>query len=405
MTFWFLTAAIAICVALILVSAVRAARADESVVSAAESDIAVYKDQLSEVDRDLARGVLSEADADSVRTEIARRLLEADKRRSGKSSASDGLALPAIGLIGTAVIAGTFALYNWIGAPGYGDLPMKERLATLETMRANRPAQTQAESEARSALPAAPEASEDFLSLMERLRAAVSARPDDIEGLTLLAQNEARLGRYAEARAAQEQLVAAKGADATLSDRLTLLDTMVFAAAGYVSPEAETVLNGILADAPDMGAAQYYFGLVEAQNGRPDRAFPVWRRLLEQSPPDAPWVPVIRSEIEAVAAAAGARYELPELRGPTAADVAAAQDMSPEERQEMIQSMVAGLGERLATEGGPPEDWARLISALGVLGQAERASAIAAEAETVFSNDRDALDMIEAARRRAVNGQ
>ena len=49
----------------------------------------------------------------------------------------------------------------------------------------------------------------------------------------------------------------------------------------------------------------------------------------------------------------------------------------------------------LATEGGPPEDWARLIGALGVLGQTERAEAIAAEARVVFADNADAVDMIE----------
>ena len=182
-----------------------------------------------------------------------------------------------------------------------------------------------------------------------------------------------------------------------MEERVTLLDLMVFAAGGFVSPEAEAVLSGILRDAPENETARYYAGLLFAQTGRPDRAFPIWRRLLETSTPDAPWVPVIRAEIEGIAAAAGIDYTPPETRGPSAADVAAAQDMTAEERQEMIRGMVEGLADRLATDGGPPEDWARLIGALGVLGDTERARAVADEALEVFADSPEALAAIEAA--------
>jgi cytochrome c-type biogenesis protein CcmH len=87
--------------------------------------------------------------------------------------------------------------------------------------------------------------------------------------------------------------------------------------------------------------------------------------------------------------------------GPTAEQMEAAAEMSPEERMEMIRGMVGGLSDRLATEGGPVEDWARLIGALGVLGEAEQARAIADEAEEVFAGDDLALSMIAEARMRA----
>jgi cytochrome c-type biogenesis protein CcmH len=75
--------------------------------------------------------------------------------------------------------------------------------------------------------------------------------------------------------------------------------------------------------------------------------------------------------------------------------------MSDAERMEMIRGMVEGLSDRLATEGGPPEDWARLIGALGVLGNAEQAAAIADEAEQVFAGNDAALSLIAEARMRA----
>ncbi len=401
MVFWLIIIAVACCVTAVLVASTRTSAGDSNVRGEVNSDIAVYKDQLAEIDRDLARGVLSDEEAEQVRLEVSRRLLDADKRQANGGIAQSDSPRLAFGIMAFVILIGGGVIYAGLGAPGYSDLPIKSRLAALDKARASRMSQTEAEEQARAVLPQAEEVSEEFLALMKRLRAALVERPDDIQGLTLLAQNEARIGRYAEARAAQERLLAAKGEDAVLADHLRLLDVMVIATAGYVSPEAEVLLQKVLKQAPESGPAQYYLGLVEAQNGRPDRAFPIWRRLLEASPPDAPWVAVIRQEITGVAAAAGVQYRPPEIRGPSAADVAAAEELTAEERQDMIRGMVEGLSERLATEGGPAQDWARLITALGVLGEASRAKEISDEARLVFADDDSALGLIEDARSQA----
>lgn len=398
MVFWLAPILIATLVAVLLLRALRSPR--DTGLTAADSDMAVYRDQLKEVDRDLARGVLTEAEAEAVRTEVSRRLLEADRRGRPHASASEGRILPAAVIVVALLLAGSFLLYGRIGAPGVADLPMAERLASLDAAARSRASQAEAEERARALLPEAPPADQSFLELMDRLRAALADRPNDVQGLTLLAENEARLGNYTAAREAQERLVAAYGADAPMGERVALLDLMVFAAGGFVSPEAEAVLSSILSAEPENETARYYAGLLFSQNGRPDRAFPIWRRLLETSAPDAPWVPVLRAEIEGVAAAAGVNYSLPDQRGPTATDMAAAQDMTDEERQEMVRGMVEGLAERLASDGGPPEDWARLIGALSVLGETERARAVADEAVQVFADNSDALGIIEAARAR-----
>ena len=316
------------------------------------------------------------------------------------SAAAGSLGLAAALVLGILLLGGG-ALYMQIGAPGAPDLPMATRLQALAEARDTRPGQAEAETAAADILPLAPPAEAEFLSLMDRLRGAIEERPDDIQGLTLLAQNEARLGNYVAARQAQQQLVAVKGELATPDDRLMLLDMMVFTAGGYVSPEAETQLVRILNADPDNGSARYYAGLLQAQLGRPDIAFPIWRRLLESSPPDAPWVAPIRDQITDLASAAGVRYTPPEIRGPSAADVAAASDMTAEDREEMIRGMVDGLASRLASDGGPPQDWARLISALAVLGETDRARAIADEAEQVFAGNTDALAAIATARAQA----
>ena len=94
---------------------------------------------------------------------------------------------------------------------------------------------------------------------------------------------------------------------------------------------------------------------------------------------------------------AGVNYALPAIgtgRGPSQDQIDAAQDLSPAERMEMIEGMVSGLGERLATDGGPVEDWAQLISALGVLGRMDEAAAILANARQAFGADPTAVDIL-----------
>lgn len=398
MMFWALAILITVATAASLMVALRR---DSDAQSGATSDLQVYRDQLKEVDRDLARGVLTEAEADTVRTEVSRRLLEADKRASASAVSGTGKAWPAVVLVITVLLGGGWYLYSTIGAPGYRDLPMATRLAEIADVAANRMPQAEAEELAAQNLPPFPEPDERFSELMDNLRSVLKDRPDDIRGLTLLAENEARLGNFAAARAAQDRILELKGDDASPEDLITSIDILVFAAGGYVSPEAEEVVRRLVNLSPEDGAGRYYAGLTLAQNGRPDQAFPIWRRLLESGPQDAPWIPIIRQEIAAIAAAAGINYQPPGLPGPDAEAMAAADAMSEEDRQAMIEGMVEGLAGRLANEGGPPEEWARLITALGVLGQTERAEAIVTEARTVFAESAEALALIDGAAARA----
>jgi cytochrome c-type biogenesis protein CcmH len=242
--------------------------------------------------------------------------------------------------------------------------------------------------------------------LLTQLRSTVAKRPDDIQGHALLMQQERRIGNFTAAKIAQTRILTLKGNTITPQDLSDLGELQVMAAGGYVSPEAEMSLRAALVKEPTNGTARYYLGLMLAQTGRPDQSFRIWDALLRAGPEDAPWIPPIVEQIEHLAQLAGVRYSLPEIgssaaRGPTADDVENAQDMTPAERMDMIGSMVSGLSQRLATDGGPARDWARLISSLGVLGEWERAQAIHTNAIEVFAADKNALELINAAGRKA----
>ncbi|WP_397544536.1 tetratricopeptide repeat protein, partial [Roseovarius salis] len=269
----------------------------------------------------------------------------------------------------------------------------------------------QAAAEARAAeqMPAGttpPDASDEYLALMDKLRETVKKRPDDPRGLMLLARNEAALGNMTAARKAQAQLIDVKGEQATAQDYALLADLMISAAGGYVSSDAEAAIRNALARDPRNPWARYFLGHYMIQVDRPDMAFRTWEKLLDESGANAPWVEPIRARIEEVAWRAGVQYELPPLEqdtapGPDAADMEAAGEMSAEDRAEMIRGMVSRLAERLANEGGTAREWARLIGAYGVLGETERAQAIWDEAQQVFAGREQDLGIVRAAARDA----
>ncbi len=401
MVFWIMAGALALAVSLLLGLAILRGRIGDA--PPAAYDLQVYRDQLKEVDRDAARGVISEAEAERLRSEVSRRVLAADAqlRAGGDTGGQPGrggvvvAVLVAVGLAG-----GSVALYTQVGAPGYRDVPLKTRLAVSDSARQNR--LSQSEAEARVPAPdVAPEASPEFLELMDKLRQTVAERENDLRGLTLLVRNEAALGNLTAAHEAQAKLIAAKGAEATARDYAYRADLMISAAGGYVSRDAEEVLRAALERDPSEPTARYYLGVYMMQVDRPDAAFRTWDALLRESDPSAPWVPTIRERIEELAWRAGVTdYQLPPLDGapgPSAADVEAAGEMNVEERQQMIRGMVEGLSQRLAEEGGTPAEWARLIRALGVLGETDRAAAIWTEAQTRFADAPEAMSVVREA--------
>jgi cytochrome c-type biogenesis protein CcmH len=243
---------------------------------------------------------------------------------------------------------------------------------------------------------------------MQKLRSAVAQHSDDLRGQTLLARNEAALGHFIAAHTAQAQVILLKQGNAQIADYARYAEMLVYAAGGYVSPSAETALTATLERDPAHQKARYYMGLMYAQTGRPDFAFRIWQDLLQQGVDDPSLTPLINAQIEAAAFHAGVEYTPSDVAasagpsaGPSAADIEAADAMTPEDRKAMIARMVAQLSKRLASEGGPATDWARLIDAYGVLESAERAAQMWLEAQQVFAGNPDALRVILISARRA----
>jgi len=400
MPFWMTAIGLLAVTGLFLALAMLRGRSGD--ISAAAFDLQVYRDQLAEVDRDLARGVLSQEDAARVQVEISRRILAADAQVQHEISGTEqNKSIRHIGLAicSALLLLGSFGMYQAIGNPGYPDLGLSDRKDLARETMANRP--SQADFEAQLPTRTLPDIDPDFAKLLDQLRAAVKDRPDELRGHVLLARNEATVQNFKAAYLAQQRVIELKGDDASSFDYVQLADMMIRAAQSYVSPDAEAALREALARDPNNGFARYYSGLMMSQNGRPDMTFRVWRDLLETGPENAPWIAPIRARIDDLAWIAGVDYTPPASRGPSAEDVEAAESLSAENRAEMIQSMVAGLAERLGTEGGTPQEWAQLIGAYGVLGDLDKARIVWREAQDVFADSPEALEAIRTAAERA----
>ena len=399
MTFWIIATILAVIATGLLVLPLL--RSGTETDADPRNDIAIYKDQLAEVDRDLARGVLDQAEAERTRTEIARRLLAADKAETDTASTAPKT-LGRIVMIGAAVatVAGALALYDRIGAPGYPDMPRAARLAEAKEAYDNRP--TQAEAEAAQPVQDQVALPEDLQATVDRVRQTAEASPDNLIAQRDLVRLETALGNVDRAAHAQVKVVGILGDDAEQADLEVLLELLVAAAGGDVTPEAERVLKAILDQNPESISGLYWAGVMFNTYGRPDRAFPYWRKLLEVAPEDADWFDqVAQATIELSWFAGVDDYTPPVrgggLRGPNAAAMAAAGDMTEEDRSAMIEGMVGNLMDRLATEGGTPQEWAQLIRALGVLGDTDRATAIWGEAQQTFASDANAMSIIREA--------
>ncbi len=398
-------ALIALGVALVLGRAVMRAGAI-AVADGRDRAMKVYRDQLAEVERDLARGTLGEAEAERLRLEISRRILDLDRGEGARpvgGPAPRAMRMVALAIVLLSVLGGGL-LYMQVGVPGYRDMPLLERHAQAAEIRRDRPRQAELQERFSATMtePPAFEGRAELEPMVEQLREVMAIRIEDVTGWRLLAQNEARLGNFAQAIAAQERVVALQGAGATPGDQAQLLDLMVIGAGGIVSPEAEAVIEQILRGDPANGVALYYTGRMYAQTGRPDMTFRIWRRLHELSTADAPWLPEIRAALPELAQISGEpRFTLPPLpsasRGPSEADLEAAEAMEPEDRAAMIEGMVGNLSARLANEGGTAEDWAQLVRALSVLGREAQAREIVDEARQVFAARAEDLALINAA--------
>ena len=396
----------------------------------AEYDLAIYRDQLAELERDLAAGLIGPAEAKGARTEIQRRMLAADDRRQREGSETDQRVQRRSRLVAAALVfgllpGGALWMYAHLGSPSTPDFPLAAREVAGESQAR---AQNGAAGNASPQTAANPDAGEGpaIDDLIARLRARLADNPTEIEGWLLLARTLGTLGRYGEQADALTAAIDASPDSAVL--KAALGEALTQAAEGLVTEPARAAFEAALAADPNDPRARYYLGVADAQAGKTDAALARWIALDRESAPDAPYRRVLRNRIADTARAAGrdpdavlaeAGPPIPDSpprpsngagtdpvdalvddvvgpgetqtgpRGPTASDVAAAAEMSPDDRMAMIQSMVAGLSDRLRENPDDRDGWERLVRSQMVLGESAKALEAMERYAAQFPNDID----------------
>ncbi len=403
MTFWLFTIGLSSVIAGFFILVLRSGRAQQD---GSASEVSFYKAQLADVERDAARGIIDPQDAQQMHAEIARRILRLDGLQSDAADAAPLKQHMISGLfLALALIGGSHLLYLHLGSASYPNLPQAERIERATQLLENRPSLAEYASSFAPQTQAR-QISEDYSSLVAELRSAIADNPSDLKGLRLLARVEAGLQNYSAASDIQSRVLSHLGAQATADDYLDYAELLILSVGGYVAPEAEIALRAALKQDPKNGGVLYYIGLMFNQNDRPDIAFKLWRDLLLKSPQNAPWIDPIRSQIQEVAFYAGVNnFTLPEQLPTTAVTpvapalsddtIESAAQLSPKERDNMVKGMVAKLSQRLQDKGGPAEDWARLISAYGVLGDDTAVQNTYQLAVTEFATDPAALALLQ----------
>jgi cytochrome c-type biogenesis protein CcmH len=321
------------------------------------SEAVVYKDQLAEIDRDVAAGLIGTSEAEAARVEIGRRLLAAvDGERDLPAQSNPRLRRSSaiLALVALPIVAVTF--YLALGSPQLGDFPLASRTRAAD---ANQPLE----------------------NLVAQVEAHLEKNPADGRGWNVLAPVLARLGRYDDAIRAFRNSIAYNGDSA--ERRSDLGEALVGSAGGVVTSEAKAEFERAAALNADDPKANYFLGLAAEQDGRNTDAASIWRAMLAKAPPEAPWRPLVQAALVRVGGPAA-----PVLSNDA---MSAAKDMNEADRGAMIRGMVDRLAARLKQNGDDVEGWLRLVRAYMVMGERDKAVNALLDARQAVANDAERL--------------
>ena len=321
------------------------------------SEAVVYKDQLTEIDRDVAAGLIGAPEAEAARVEIGRRLLAAvDGERDLPAQSNPRLRRSSAVLALVALPIAAVSLYLALGSPRLGDFPLASRTRAAD---ANQPLE----------------------NLVAQVEAHLEKNPTDGRGWNVLAPVLARLGRYDDAIRAFRNSIAYNGDIA--ERRSDLGEALVGAASGVVTAEAKAEFERAAALNADDPKANYFLGLAAEQDGRNTDAAAIWREMLVKAPADAPWRPLIEAALVRVGGPAA-----PALSNDA---MSAAKDMNAADRGAMIRGMVDRLATKLKQNGDDVEGWLRLVRAYMVMGERDKAVSALIDARQAVANDAERL--------------
>lgn len=313
----------------------------------AAQDLAIYQDQLAEVDRDQTGGTIDAPEAAAARAEIRRRLVAAEATTTQPLALSTGWKMLLLTLTAATVTLGSVGLYGLLGAPEIPSVSNTQSHVDSAGVQAD--------------------------EVIAKLKARLQDNPKDAEGWRMLgwAQfNSQHYGDSADAYAKALEL------DPTNSDyKSAYAESLVQTAQGIITPKAQVLIADVLAKNPKDFRARFYDALVHEQAGDQKGALDRWITLLADSPADAGW----RSDVSA---------RILNLGKATGRDVTTAIEALPaEDQQTMINAMVAKLADKLKSNPLDPDGWIKLIRSYQVLHDPASAKDALAKALSALAND------------------
>jgi cytochrome c-type biogenesis protein CcmH len=328
-------------------------------------DVAVYRDQLDEVERDRAAGLIGPGEAEAAKVEISRRLLAAaDQSGRPTTDAASALRHRRMVVVAAFVLVPVIAvaLYARFGSPQQPGSPLASR-------------------------PDLPVEQRSIESMVAQVESHLERNPEDGRGWEVVAPVYLRLGRFPDAVRARANALRLLGATATREADLG--EAQVALGNGVVTAEAKASFERALKLDPNEAKAQYFTGLAAEQDGRAEEAARLWRDMLARAAPNAPYRPLIEQSLARLQGKDGEKVASAELPGPAAEDLQAAEQLTPEQRAAMVRGMVERLAEKLKTDGSDFDGWVRLVRAYVVMGDAEKARAALSEARKAMGGDAD----------------
>src|SRR5262245_51387803 len=273
MTLWFLFALMTAAAVFAVLWPLRSGR----VPAAAGSDLAVYRDQLDEIERDHAAGLIGSGEAEAARVEVSRRLLAAADAANGARSST----VPAATLgrrRWTALAAlivlplGAAAIYGALGSPDLPGQPLAER---------------REQAEGRS-LP----------SLVAQVESHLERNPEDGRGWEVVAPVYMRMSRFDDAVKARRNALRLLGS--TAEREADYGEALIGAANGVVTADAKAAFERAIARDAEHVRARYYLGLSAEQDGNKEKAAGIFRDMQAKAPAGAPWAGFVRAALARV---------------------------------------------------------------------------------------------------------
>ena len=249
-------------------------------VSAREANISIYRDQLRELDADLAAGKIAREDYDRSRRELESRLLE-DVTAAEPAAPARRSALPwAAGVAIPLLAAG---VYFAVGSPR-----MIERAAEHAVT------------------------AQQIEAMVERLAAKLRENPDDADGWHLLGRSYSALGRYQEAADAYARAATKAPRDAQLL--ADFADALAMARGQSMLGEPEKLVQRALQIDPNNLKALALLGTAAFERKDFAAAASTWQRMLPLVPADSEDARSIQANIDEALALKGGRVLRGEVR-------------------------------------------------------------------------------------------